>query len=153
MIIILLPLYNLVRGKKSMKTKTQTKTKTNSQNTVAILKYLRSLFVSLIITFASIILFAFIIKWAGLDDNVISPVNLVIKGVSVLVGALILTKGASKGLINGIVFALVYTLVCFTIFSILAGTFALGLGLVSDFAFTAVCGGLAGIIGVNIKKK
>ena len=131
----------------------KTATKTRSEGTVKILKFVRSLFVSLIITFACIILFAFIIKWANLPDSCISPVNLAIKGISVFFGAMLLTKGSSKGLLNGLIFALVYTLVAFVIFSILAGNFSLGLGLVSDFAFTAVVGIIGGIIGVNIKSK
>ena len=118
-----------------------------------ILRYIKSLFISLIITFGSIILFAFIIKWASLGDNVIAPVNLVIKGISVFIGALILVAGKTKGLINGLLFGVIYTLISFLIFSILAGTFVLGLGIIADFAFNGIVGGIAGILGVNIKKK
>ena len=117
-----------------------------------VLKYIKSIFVSLIITFACIILFAFIIKWASLSDKVIAPVNLVIKGISVFAGVLMLTKGGEKGLFKGLIFAVVYTLISFTIFSSLAGNFVLGLGIVADFGFNAVVGILSGILGVNIKK-
>lgn len=134
-----------------MKTKTENKEK--SEGLIKVLKYLKSLFISLIITFAAIIIFAFVIKWTSLPDSVITPVNLVIKGVSVFLGALVLTKGSSHGLLNGLLFALVYTLFAFTIFSALAGELSLSLGLVLDFAFTAVVGMIAGIIGVNIKKR
>ena len=68
-----------------MKTKTQTKTK--SEGLVKVLKYIKSLFVSLIITFGLIILFAFIIKWVDLPDAYITPVNLVIKALSVFFGS------------------------------------------------------------------
>ncbi len=132
-----------------MKTKTEKKEKT--EGAIKVLNYLKSLFVSLIITFASIIIFAFIIKWASLPDSVIMPVNLVIKALSVFVGAIVLTKGANKGLLNGVIFALVFTLISFTIFSMLAGEFSLGLGLVADFGFNAVVGAIGGIIGVNRK--
>ena len=130
----------------------KTETKTRSEGTVKILKYIKSLFVALIITFACIIIFAFVIKWANLPDSVIAPVNLVIKALSVFVGAIILTKNGKKGLINGIIFALVYTLVCFVIFSALAGGFVLGLGIVSDFVFNALAGAIGGILGANLKK-
>ncbi len=131
----------------------KTKNKERSEGTLILLRYLKSLFISLIITFGCIIIFAFVIKWASLPDSVISPVNLVIKGISVFFGVFVLTKASTKGLVNGIIFACLYTLLAFTIFSLLAGTFVLGFGLLADFAFTAVVGAIAGIIGVNVKKK
>lgn len=133
------------------------KTETQKQN-VGILKksifrYVKSIFVSLIITFACIILFAFVLKWANLPDKVISPVNMTIKALSVFLGAIVLTKGSTKGMLQGLVFAGIYTLLAFTIFSLLAGEFTLGLGLVSDIGFAVVVGAIGGMIGVNIKKK
>ena len=118
-----------------------------------IFKYIKSLLLALIITFASIILFAFIIKWANLNDSVISPVNMVIKGVSVFLGSLVLTKGGSGGLLKGFIFAILYTLLSFVVFSLLAGTFVLGLGLISDVAFLRVVGAIGGVLGVNIRRK
>lgn len=132
--------------------KTRTQTQNSRVGLIAILKFIKSLFISLIITFACIIVFAFVIKWTGLADCYITPVNLVIKAISVFAGAFILTKKQSGGLIKGGVFAVIYTLISFTIFSILAGGFHLGLGLVSDFAFNIVVGAVAGIIGVNKQK-
>ena len=133
--------------------KTKTKYKERSEGSVKIFQFIKALLVSLIITFACIILFAFIIKYASLSDKLITPVNLFIKGFAVLIGALILTKGASNGLIKGVLFAGVYTLLAFTIFSLLAGHFTLGIGLVADFAFSAVAGGIGGLLGVNMKAK
>ncbi len=125
---------------------TKTKTRETSQGTLTILKVIRSLFVSLIITFASIILFAFIIKWANLKDGIIAPVNLVIKALSVLFGVLLLNKNSSKKLINGIIFAILYTIISFVVFSLLAGTLVLGLGLVADFGFNIIVGVVASFL-------
>ncbi len=133
------------------------KTETQKQNEgilkKSIFRYTKAIFVSLIITFACIILFAFIIKWANLPDKVISPVNMAIKAVSVFCGAIVLTKGSSKGIVQGLLFAGLYTLLAFTIFSLLAGQFTFGLGFVSDIAFAVVVGAIGGMIGVNLKKK
>lgn len=126
--------------------------KERTAGSIFVFKYIKALMLSLIVTFASIILFAFIIKWASLPDSVISPVNLVIKGVSVFLGALVLTKGGNKGLLKGFLFGALYTLLSFVIFSCLAGTFVLGLGLIADIAFAGIMGAVAGILGVNIKK-
>lgn len=133
------------------------KTETQKQN-VGILKknifrYVKSIFISLIVTFACIILFAFVLKWANLPDKIINPVNMGIKALSVFLGALVLTKGSTRGMIQGLVFAGIYTLLAFTIFSLLAGEFTLGAGLASDIGFAVVVGAVGGMIGVNIKKK
>lgn len=117
-----------------------------------IFRYIKALMLSLIITFASIILFAFVIKWTNLNDSVISPVNLVIKAGSVFVGAFAFTKGQKNGLFKGFIFAVLYTLVAFVIFSSLIGDFVLGLGIVLDIAFTGIVGAIAGIVGANIKR-
>ena len=133
------------------------KTETQKQNEGIIKKnifrYLKALFVSLIITFACIILFAFIIKWASLPDKMISPVNMAIKAISVFFGAMVLTKNSTKGMLQGLLFAGLYTLFAFIIFSILAQKLTLGLGLVADLAFAIVVGAIGGMVGVNVKKK
>ncbi len=133
------------------------KTETQKQNEGIIkqniFRYLKALFVSLIITFACIILFAFIIKWASLPDKVISPVNMAIKAISVFFGAMVLTKNSTKGMLQGLLFAGLYTLLAFIIFSILAQKLTLGLGLVADLAFAVVVGAIGGMVGVNVKKK
>lgn len=131
----------------------KTERKERSDGVKSIFRYLKAILVSLIVTFACIILFAFIIKWASLGDEVISPVNLVIKALSVFLGVLIITKGRSKGILNGVMFALVYTFISFLVFSCLAGTFMIGLGLVADFGFNAVIGVISGILGVNLRRK
>ena len=107
---------------------------------------LKAMFVSLIITFACIILFAFVIKWSSLSDNFIRPVNLCIKAISILFGILVLNKNSGKKMIKGVVFAILYTVISFAIFSCLAGTLILGLGLVSDFLFNIVVGVIASIL-------
>lgn len=133
------------------------KTETQKQNEGIIkqniFRYLKALLVSLIITFACIILFAFIIKWASLPDKVISPVNMAIKAISVFFGAMVLTKNSTKGMLQGLLFAGLYTLLAFIIFSILAQKLTLGLGFVADLVFAVVVGAIGGMVGVNVKKK
>ena len=131
---------------------TKTESKTVSVGGKIIFGYIKALMLSLIITFASIILFAFIIKWANLSDEIISPVNLVIKAISVFVGAFVFTRGQTKGIFKGFLFAVLYTLIAFVVFSSLAGGFVIGLGLIADLAFTGTVGAVAGILGVNLKR-
>ena len=97
-------------------------------------------------------MFAFIIKWANLSDSIITPVNLVIKGLSVLFGVLVINKNSSKKLINGVVFAGLYSIVTFLVFSLLAGTFVLGFGLIADFGFNISVGVVASVLSALGKK-
>ena len=114
--------------------------------------FLKGLIVSFIITFACVILFAFIIKWTDLSNSYISPINLGIKALSVGIGTLIFSRKSTRGIIKGFVFASFYTAVAFVLFSLLAGNFNFGVGLILDMLFTGIVGSIFGIIGVNTKK-
>ena len=112
--------------------------------------FLKGLLVATLLSLGLIILFAYSMKWFSIDDQFISPFTLLIKGVCVLVGSsLAVKKGTSKGLLKGVLFGIVYIAIAFIIFSILAGTFSVGLSTVLDLAFAGLLGGIIGIIKVN----
>jgi len=113
---------------------------------------IKGIIVSFIITFSSIILFAFLIKWFNFSDTIISPVNLAIKGISIVVGAYIFTRKGNKGIIKGGLFGLLYISIAFILFSLLAGSFNLNIGFVLDLLFGLIVGAVIGIIGANTKK-
>ena len=123
-----------------------------TKNTNSIFQFVKALIISLIITFACIIVFAIVIKVAKLDDGVIVPVNMIIKAISILVGTIIFTKSREKGLIKGLIFAAAYTLLSFIIFSALAHEFVFNFSLILDFIFSMIVGAITGIIRVNAKK-
>ena len=114
--------------------------------------FVKGLIVSFIITFVGIIFFAFAIKWFELSDSVISPVNLVIKGVSIGLGTFIFVRKSRLGLLKGVLFSLTYTIVAFVLFSLLAGSFAFSVSLVIDLLFAMLVGAVFGIICVSTKK-
>ena len=130
----------------------KTKNKEINVGAIALLKLIKGLFAALIITFAGVIIFAFTIKWASLDDSIIPSVNLGIKAISILLGVLIINKNANKKLINGVIFSILYTLISFIIFSLLAGNFVLGFGLIADFGFNIMVGAVASLLSA-IKNK
>ena len=122
------------------------------KNYGGVANFIKGIIVSFIITFSLIILFAFLIKWYNLNDNIISPVNLAIKGISIAIGTLIFTWRANKGIIKGSLFGIIYTIVAFVLFSLLAGQLTLNIGVLLDILFSIVVGSTMGIIGVNSKK-
>lgn len=124
----------------------KTKTRETSIGALTLLKIFKGMLVSLITTFVGIIVFAFVIKWAGLSDEIITPVNLGIKTISVMFGIFVVNKNSGKKLINGIIFAILYTLISFIIFSLLNGNLILGLGIIADFGFNIVIGIISSLL-------
>lgn len=113
--------------------------------------FVKGIIIAIIISLGLVVLFAFILKGFSLSDSVITPVTMIIKAVSVVVGALVAVKGNSKGLVKGISFGTIYIVIAFLIFSILAGSFSVGVSGLLDLISAATCGGIVGIIKVNRK--
>lgn len=125
------------------------KTKSINSNGNIIFNYLKGLVVSMLVSFALVILLAFSLKWFSIDEKFISPLNLAIKTISVLIGSLIAIKGETKGLFKGVVFGLLYVTLAFVSFSFLAKNFSFDLAFVLDILFACIAGGTVGVIKVN----
>ena len=125
------------------------KSKTEKISSNIVVSFLKGLIVSMLVSFALIILLALSLKWFSLDEKFISPINLAIKTISVIVGACIAVKGENRGLIKGVAFGLLYIVSAFVSFSVLAKSFSLDMGFVLDILFAGIAGGIVGIIKVN----
>ena len=117
-----------------------------------IFEQIKALVVSLIITLTLVLIAAFAIKMFSVPTKAITIINQVIKGISILVSALICFKLPRGGYLRGIIFGLLYVLLTFLVFSLFNGGFDGGLGLVNDITFGAVGGLISGIIAVNLRK-
>ncbi len=115
------------------------------------LQYIKGLIVSLIVSFALILLFALIIKLTNLSDAWIVPINLIIKAISVVLGVVIYAKSKSGGLKKGLIMAISYTTLAFVVFSAISGGFSIGWELLLDYLFTSIVGIIVGVIKVNTK--
>ena len=108
---------------------------------------LKGTFFALCISLFAILLFAIIIKFTGISNNLIKPINQVIKVISIFVGTLIAyKKNKNLGITKGLVVGILCTLLAFLIFSILDGVFELNTSLLNDTLFGAITGMLSGII-------
>ncbi len=115
--------------------------------------FVKGIVIAVIISLGLVMLFAVILKGFALPDNVIAPITMVIKAISVVFGSFVaVKKGSSKGLVKGASFGTVYIVVAFLLFSILSGSFDIGLSSVLDLISAAACGGIVGIIKVNKKQ-
>ncbi|MCL2540345.1 MAG: TIGR04086 family membrane protein [Firmicutes bacterium] len=109
---------------------------------------------AVIVSLVCILLFAVIIKYTAIPEAWIQPVNQVIKGLSVLIGAWAAAKKIkSNGWLMGLLIGLVYTILAFLVFSILDGEFRFTLNILNDLLFGGIMGLIAGILMVNIIKR
>ena len=114
-----------------------------------IFSYFKGLLISTMISLGLVIVLAFSLKWFEMGDGFIMPLTMIIKAISVLVGAIFAVSGKSKGLLKGAGFGTVYVVFAFVIFSILAGGFSVGISTFLDLVFAALVGGIVGIVKVN----
>lgn len=124
------------------------------KNNSIILPILKGSLIAILISLVGILFFAFIIKLFSVSDNVLKPVNQVIKAISILVGVFVgLKKETEKGLLKGLLIGLVYTVIAFVVFSALNGKFAFDKTLLNDTLFGGIMGAICGIARVNLKKR
>ena len=110
----------------------------------------KSVILSVLITLLSVIVFAFIVKRAGLTTTVIKSVNQFIKTVSVFVGCFFVIKGrlgVVKGAVSGALYALIIALLFFLFSKTSYPTFSLAI----EVAFCLIIGAISGVVAVNKK--
>ena len=118
-----------------------------------VLSILKGSVYALCISLVCVLVFAFCLKFTPLSESLITPINQVIKGVSIFLGVLLgLKKQKDMGLASGLLIGLVYTIVAFFAFSALNHSFVFDRTLVNDIIFGTIIGGICGIICVNLKK-
>lgn len=115
---------------------------------------LKGTLIALSISLFGILIFAFALRFISMSDSLISPINQVIKGLSILIGTFIAMKKINQmGLVTGLLIGLFYTVLAFLVFSILNGSFSFSITLLNDLLFGGIIGAICGIIAVNFRKK
>jgi len=99
-----------------------------------------------------VLVFAFLLRFFAFSDGLITVIIEIIKGASVLGGTIIAMKKCKEmGFLTGLVIGIAFTLLSFTLFSILDSfTFELSRTLLNDLLFGSIIGGISGIIAVNL---
>lgn len=128
--------------------------KTSEKGNGKILKpVLKGVLIALCISLVAILLFAFLLRFTNISENLISPVNQVIKGISIFLGVLFgMKKVKENGILNGLLIGFLFTIFAFLVFSLLDGQFVFDKTLLNDVIFGSIIGAICGIICVNLKK-
>lgn len=120
-----------------------------SKNIVRILK---GTITAIILSLILLLIFAIILTYTAISENVIKPVIIVISGISILVGSSISTLTIKKnGMINGCLVGLIYILSLYLISSIIVSVFSINLYSLIMIVVCIITGMIGGVIGVNLK--
>ena len=108
--------------------------------------------ISLIFTLILLIIFATVLTFTNIGEEVINPVIIVITAISILLGSSIGNMKIRKnGLLNGGIIGGLYILLIYFISSMLNWNFGLNLQSIIMVSVGIIFGIIGGIIGVNKK--
>lgn len=124
-----------------------------SVNKNSIFDVLRVTVISVIISLVFVLAFALIVNLANVSDKIITPINQVIKVISILLGCFIGFKENRQGAFKGAVAGLLYTLLSILIFGIISHAVKFNMLSLVDIALGIVAGAISGILAVNLKKR
>lgn len=124
-----------------------------NDNKASIFVIVKGAFFAVFVSLILVLIFAFIVQFSNMSEKAISPVNQIIKIISILAGVFFcLRKVQSKTLLKGILVGLLYVILSFFVFSILDGTFKISVSIFIDFLFGAIVGGVGAVLFNLIKK-
>lgn len=110
----------------------------------------KSVCISVIVTLAAVLLFAFLIKIFSIGSSVITPVNQIIKALAIFAGCLFSLR-ESKGWLKGAISGILVILLTYFIFAIIAREISFGVSNVVEFLFGGIAGAISGVIAVNLR--
>lgn len=113
----------------------------------------KSSLIAVVCSLVLILVFAIIIKFTGIEDNIILVINMIIKSLSIVIGILFGIKNARLGAVKGLFSGLLFVLVSYILFAIINLDAKIDFMMLIDSLIILVESLIAGIIAVNIKDK
>lgn len=106
---------------------------------------------AIIITLILLFIFAILLTYTSLQENIISPVVIVVTAISILIGSSISTLKIKKnGLLNGALVGIIYIVTIYLISSLTGSGFECNINTVIMMVAGIIAGMFGGIIGVNL---
>ena len=127
------------------------KVKVEASTNASLMKIIISTLIAVVVSLVLIVIFALLIKWLGWEDNVILPINVGIKIVSVAVGVLVAIKNSLHAPRVGVIVGALYVVVSYITFSALIGSFSLSLNNLWDLLLGVGVGAIVGVFNNLIK--
>lgn len=114
---------------------------------------IKSSLIAVVTSLVLILIFAIIIKFTGIPDNIIMVINLIIKSLSMVAGMLFGVKTARMGALKGLISGLLFVGVSYALFAIINMDATFSITMLIDSAIIVAEGLIAGIIAVNVKER
>ena len=113
----------------------------------------RGLLYALTLTLAAFLIFAMVIKFAGLSGGTIKPVVQIIKALAIFTGVYAALRTIEKrAWLHGGILGLVYTVLAFFILSIIDSSFSLTGGFMVEALFALVVGLVSALL-LRLRKR
>lgn len=114
---------------------------------------LKGTVISVVATLLLLFIFAVILTYTEVSENMIPAVIIVVTAISLLIGSSIANRKIKKnGIINGGIIGGIYLTTLYIISSAVSGSFSLGVKSIIMIIVGILFGVIGGIIGVNSKK-
>ena len=124
----------------------------NENNSNCIFNILKGTAISIVITFALLIIFSAILTYTSVNENTMPAVIIIVTALSILIGSQVTTSKMKKnGIVNGILVGGIYFVFLYILSSIISKNFTLNNYSIIMMATNILLGGIGGIIGVNKK--
>ena len=106
---------------------------------------------SLAFSFLAAVVFATVLRFTPLPDQVIYPINQTLKVLAVCIGTLAFVRG-EKGFLKGGAIGVLFTALSYLAFSAIGGNFSLSGLIVCELLIALLSGVLSGAIAVNLRR-
>lgn len=114
---------------------------------------LKGTMISIVATLVLLFVFATVLTYTNVGENIIPAGIIVITAISLLIGSSLASRKIRKnGLANGAIIGMAYLSIIYLISSIIEGSFNMNLKSIIMIVVGIIFGIIGGIVGVNIKK-
>ena len=121
------------------------------KNKVDFFPLVKAVLLALGVSLILAVTFAVVLRATSWGENIVYPVNQVIKVIAVMVGTLVFVRG-EKGWLQGGIVGLLFTALSYLAFSSIGGDFSLSWLILLELGVAFLAGSLSGILAVNLRK-
>ena len=112
---------------------------------------LKGVVIALCFSLITVSAFAAVLRFTGVGDKGIYPVNQVIKALAIVIGCLSGLRN-EKGFLKGVAVGLLFTALSYLAFSALGGDFSLSWVIFIELLLAVAVGGMSGALAVNLRR-
>lgn len=123
------------------------------RNVSSLTIFIKGIVISFAITIILFYILGIILSCTAMPEKVINPAIIIITGVSILIATSIVTiRVQDKGMMRGGLIGATYFIFIYLISSLLLKNFDINVYSTIMFAVSFLCGGVGGVVGINLKK-